>query len=177
MTDQQVAPESPAVAEGQRRGIRRELIIVGVVLVALSAGIGGMAIQLAARRNFEPDSSGTFPLIVGAGLLVFSIMFLIQAIRPRDEGHLEQYMDNEKRTTRIRVVIWLVAVLVGYALIIVLAGYTISTAVLFIVVSRLLGEKRWWLNAIVGVLLAAAIYFGFTMLLGVRLPAGFLGVI
>ncbi|QEO09502.1 tripartite tricarboxylate transporter TctB family protein [Protaetiibacter larvae] len=169
--------ENPADAERRRRGIRRELVIVGVVLVAFSVLIGVMSIQLAARRNFEPDSSGMFPLIVGAGLLLFSILFLVQSIRPRDEGYLEEHMEGEKQRTRMRVVVWVVLVLVAYAALVALIGYTIATAALFVGVSRLLGEKRWFLNVGVGVAMAAAVYFGFTLLLGVRLPAGFLGFI
>jgi putative tricarboxylic transport membrane protein len=86
-------------------------------------------------------------------------------------------MESEKRSTRIRVVFWVVGVLVAYAALVGVLGYTIATAALFIGVSRLLGEKRWLLNVGVGIVLAAAIYFGFTLLLGVKLPAGFLGVI
>ncbi len=168
---------SPAAADQRRRGIRRELVIVGVFLVVVSLGIGFMSLQLAARRNFEPDSSGTFPLIVGGGLILFSILFLVEALKPRDDGFLEEHMESEKRTTRIRVVYWILIVLVAYAALVAVIGYTIATAALFIGVSRLLGEKRWLLNVGVGVILAAAIYFGFTLLLGVKLPAGFLGVI
>lgn len=168
---------TPADAEKRRRGIRRELIIAGIVLVAFSVLIGVMSLQLAARRDFRPDSSGMFPLIVGAGLLLFSVLFLIQAFRPKDGGFLEQHMENEKDRTRMRVVIWVVLVLVAYAALVAVLGYTIATAALFVGVSRLLGEKRWILNVVVGVALAAAVYFGFTLLLGVRLPAGFLGFI
>jgi len=164
-------------ADSVRRAIRREQIIVGVFLVAFSVGIGAMAIQLAARRDFRPDSSGTFPLIVGAGLVLCSVLFLVQAIRPRDGGQLERYMAAEKESTRMRVVGWLVVILVGYAAVVALVGYTLATAALFVVVARVLGEKRWLLNVVVGVVMAAVLYFGFTLVLGVRLPAGFLGVI
>ncbi|PJJ65581.1 tripartite tricarboxylate transporter TctB family protein [Compostimonas suwonensis] len=176
MADSESA-ESPAVVERRRRGSRRELVIVAIFLLVISVGIGITSIQLAARREFQPDSSGTFPLIVGGGLLLFSILFLFETLKPRDDGYLEAHMASEKSSTRMRVVVWVVLVLLGYAAIVALVGYTIATAALFIVVSRLLNEKRWWLNITVGVLLAAAIYFGFTLLLGVKLPAGFLGVI
>lgn len=162
---------------GQQRTIQRELVIAGAVLVTVAAVICGMAIQLAARRDFQVESSGTFPLIVGAGLLIFSVLFLIQALRPTDGGYLVAYMENEKKTTRMWVVVWIVLTLVVFAFIVPYAGYTLSTAALFVTVARLLGEKRWWLNVLVGLGLAAAVYFGFTQLLGVRLPAGFLGVI
>ncbi|MBB5785502.1 tripartite tricarboxylate transporter TctB family protein [Jiangella mangrovi] len=168
-----MADTRQAAAAPQSRVGRYELVIVGVVLVAASTAIGYLALQLAARRDFEADSSGTFPLIVGAGLILFSVLFLIQSIRQSDP-QLIAHLAGERRSTRMRVVLWIALVLLGYALLVGGIGYPAGTAVLFVVVARLLGEKRWWLNIVVGVVLALAIYYGFTELLGVQLPAGLL---
>ena len=57
------------------------------------------------------------------------------------------------------------------------AGFVIASAVLFVAVTYALGSRRLVLNAVVGLVLCAAIYVAFTHGLGLRLPAGVLGTL
>jgi putative tricarboxylic transport membrane protein len=116
------------------------------------------------------------PLAVSAGLLFFSFLFLIEA-RKRTDAHLERHLRAEDASTHLGTVLWVLVVLVVYAVVIGPVGYLVATAAMFAVVSRALGSRRWVLNVGVGIALSAAAYFGFTLLLGVRLPAGFLEMV
>ena len=51
-------------------------------------------------------------------------------------------------------------------------GFIAASAVLFACVSAALGSRRFILDVVIGVGLAAAIYFVFTKGLGLQLPAG-----
>ena len=62
----------------------------------------------------------------------------------------------------------------AYGLAIVRAGFIVSSIVLFMLVARGFGSRRWLLNAFSGVLLAVAVYSIFTYGLGLMLPPGVL---
>ena len=69
----------------------------------------------------------------------------------------------------------LVAVIV-YILAFQTVGYIITTAVMLAAGAQILGERRHWLrDGLIGVLLAVALNFTFARLLGINLPAGFIG--
>ena len=51
-------------------------------------------------------------------------------------------------------------------------GYILATTLFFVGAARAMGSRKLVRDAVVGVLFSAAIYFGFTELLSVRLPPG-----
>lgn len=153
---------------------RRELTAVGIVLVAFAVAVGVQTWKIVEASGLAPSGPAALPLVVTGGLLLFSLLFLLQA-RKRTHGHLQRHVELEHRVTHLGTVALVIVALIVYAGVLGFLGYAVATTALFIGVSRLLGSKRWMLNVIVGVLLSAAIYFGFTLLLGVRLPAGIFG--
>lgn len=61
-----------------------------------------------------------------------------------------------------------------YLIIIPYLGFYVSSVIVYIVTSRLLGTKGLWGNILPGLLLTIAIYFLFSFLLQLNLPRGFL---
>jgi len=66
----------------------------------------------------------------------------------------------------------LVAVLIGYLLVFDLLGYILATALAFVASAWVLGSRKLVRDVIIGVVLAIGIYYAFTELLSIRLPAG-----
>jgi putative tricarboxylic transport membrane protein len=68
----------------------------------------------------------------------------------------------------------LVAVLIGYVLVLDLLGYILATALAFVACAWVIGSRKLIRDVVIGVLLAVGIYYAFTELLAIRLPAGVL---
>jgi putative tricarboxylic transport membrane protein len=69
---------------------------------------------------------------------------------------------------------WVSAGIIAYGLLIELAGFIISSTLLFVLVARGFNSRRWLLNAVVGLVLAFIVYAIFNYGLGLTLPAGVL---
>lgn len=69
----------------------------------------------------------------------------------------------------------LAAVTVAYAFVLQPVGFLVSTAVFFFAAIWILGSKHLLRDGIIGVILSAAVYFGFTELLSISLPPLILG--
>lgn len=68
-----------------------------------------------------------------------------------------------------------VALFIGYALIFIPLGYMLATALYLGVMVTVIDRARWKRNLIFAVGFAVVVYYGFTELLSVQLPAGVLG--
>jgi putative tricarboxylic transport membrane protein len=68
-----------------------------------------------------------------------------------------------------------VALFIGYALIFIPLGYMLATALYLAVMVTVIDRARWKRNLIFAVVFAVVVYYGFTELLSVQLPAGVLG--
>lgn len=147
--------------------------IAAVVVVLGAAVVLVDAIRIASSGGFGPQQPGFFPLIVGIGLVVFGVAFLVRATAAPDRALLEQAAEEHART-HWRTLWAVIGALVVYAVLLEPLGYILATAVFFVVVARLAGSRHLLRDVVVAVLFSAAVYFGFTELLGVRLPAGLL---
>jgi len=79
-----------------------------------------------------------------------------------------------ERFERMPAAAVMIALLVGYGLVMIPVGYLISTSVFFVATSFVLGSRHFVRDSVVAVLLTVGVYFAFTQALGVRLPAGVL---
>lgn len=144
---------------------------LAVVLVAFSAWVLYSALRLPEPGGYVAVGPSFFPLVIGGGLLVLSLTFLVQTtVRP--DWYLTQKAAAEAEATHWLTVALVVAALMVYVLVLEPLGYALATGVLFPVLSRLMGSKQPVRDIVVGMTLSTGIYLGFTSLLGVRLPAG-----
>lgn len=140
------------------------IILFGLVALYQTAGIireGGLA----------PDSPGVLPLVVSLGLVVFGAVFLFNAFFRPDPALLEAVAADGERTDWRKFGL-LLAALVVYALLLAPVGYILATTLFFVGAARVMGSRRPVRDAVIGLVFSVTIYFGFTELLGVRLPAG-----
>lgn len=150
--------------------------IAAVAIVLGAAVVLFDAIRIAADGGFGPQQPGFFPMIVGVGLMAFGLAFLIRAtVRPDSDlvaKAAKEHADMHWRT------LWIVIVgLVIYAVVLDPLGYIVATSIFFVATAWVAGSRKLLRDVIVAVLFSAAVYFGFTELLGVRLPAGLLELV
>lgn len=134
------------------------LILVGIAVITWSVrlGVGTLLSPLA----------GFFPFLVGCGIIGLSLILLFQGWMGR--GDAPRKYGNWRRP------LLMVAALAVYAVILDPLGYIPSTFFIGAVTLRVLGVPSWRVIILSSLVLSASVYFLFTRLLGVELPAGVL---
>jgi putative tricarboxylic transport membrane protein len=163
--------DDTSTSTNERRNERRETVVVGVALLGFSLLVGWQAWQIASRTGMEWKGPAAFPVVVAAGLLITSAVYLWRAIGA-PAAQLLEHIAGERAASQMRVVAWVLALLVIYALLLAFVGYPVATTAMFAVCARLLGARRWLLNLLIGAVLSASIFVLFTEVLHVRLPLG-----
>jgi putative tricarboxylic transport membrane protein len=153
---------SPETARDGRTGV-----IIGAVLVLVGAGLLWTAI-VAADGDFSLQGPRLAPVVVSAAWVAIAALYLAVQVRPRPR---EQDAEEQPRPSWL-VPLGVVACLAGFAIALEYAGFVVSAAVFLVVVARVLGSRHLIRDVIVAVVLPLAIYFAFTRLLDIFLPAG-----
>ena len=147
--------------------------------VATAAGVlvlGGLILwgsfNLPTGGGYAQVGPGVVPRIVGAGILVLGAWLLYEAFSGGFRGI------DEEAEARLPMhwasFAWVSGGIIAYGLLIERLGFILASTLLFVMVARGFGSRRWLLNVMSGVLLAAAVYAIFTYGLGLMLPAGVL---
>jgi putative tricarboxylic transport membrane protein len=145
--------------------------LAGLVLLAGSVAILLAVTAIPGRGGYSTSGPRFFPLVVVVVLIVLSVLFLARTfVRPDVE--LAQRSAEEDAATHWPTPALIAVALVVYVFLIEPLGYPLSTALLFVAVTRLLGSHKLLRDAIVGVVLGLLIFAAFTQYLGVSLPAG-----
>ena len=158
--------------------------LVAVVLLALAAVLIVSALGIARGGGYSVIGPATVPLIVAVGLLVLGAIFALRTTVLPDTDLAEQAAAEERATHWPTVGLAALA-LVGYALAldgfalgpldVPGLGYIVATGLFLPLTARILGSRSPIRDVIIGFGIGIFIYFAFTELLGVRLPAGILG--
>jgi putative tricarboxylic transport membrane protein len=164
-TDKSKSASSTRALLGLRIAALMVIILGGIILTQVS--------QIGTGAGFIVIGPRIFPMVVGVGLLVLGLLFLLRTTVVPDNDLISD-ITAEAATTDWSTTILTLLSLVAYASLLHPLGYTLATALFFPVVARILGSTRSWRNIIIGLALGLAIYLSFTRILGVRLPAGLL---
>ncbi len=153
---------------------KRGRLIVGLLGLALS--IGWIAHAMTALPIGKPQEPGAavFPLIAAGLLVLASLGLMWEQIRiagVSEEGHLE--FPREKDLYRL---IGICACVAGYALLIPVFGYLLTSMLLSLAIVRQLKAGPWTSTAATAVAVSVGSYILFVLILGVPLPKGLLGV-
>lgn len=162
----------------QERSPRGKLGARAAAAVIIAGGVVILtdAISIAVAGGIGPQQAGFFPMIVGVGLLLFGLAFLARTTRWPDPELMAQAAHEHRGIDWWTL--WLaVAAMVGYAFVLAPLGYIIATFLFILAVTWVAGSRRWVQNLLVAALFPTAVYYGFTQLLGVQLPAGLLEAI
>lgn len=138
-------------------------IALGAALIALGGVVGLQAATLPAGTNFF-SSSQFFPYLIACGLALVGIGILRGS--PSNEGQ-----DGAQGFDLLAPAL-IVAGLVAEFFLLDMFGWIPAAAVLFVAVSRAFGERRLWLDIVIGIALTGALYLGFDKGLGLELPLG-----
>lgn len=151
---------------------------VGQAAVALGVAAFGAFVlygsyNLPTGGGYAQVGPGVVPRIAGLALLAFGVLLLREAFtggfRAFDEaGERERRMDW-------RAFAWISAAILAYGAVITSLGFVLASTILFCMVARAFGSRRWLGNAVAGAVVAGAIFAVFDYGLGLSLPAGVLG--
>lgn len=143
------------------------LLASGVLLVE--------ALRIPQGGGYSAIGPRFFPIIVSVGLALLSLLLLARTTLWPDPG-LAEVAATEAATTHWPTVGLLALLLIGYALTLGHLGYVVATSLFFPLTARLLGSRRPVRDVLIGIALSLVIYASFTRWLGIRLPAGVLGL-
>ena len=148
--------------------------------IAVAAGvtlIGALVLwgsfYLPTGGGYAQVGPGVVPRGVGALMIVLGIFLLREAFTGGfrgvdEEAEVHLPMDWPSFA-------WVSGGIIAYGLAIEYAGFIVSSTILYIAVARGFHSRRWLLNAVVGLVLAAIVFAIFNYGLGLTLPVGALG--
>lgn len=155
-------------------GVRdRGGLAISVAVVALALFVFVELPSIPADGGYSAVGPRFAPMLVGIGLLVIGLLLLRQALA----GGWRDMPPPPDEPLHAPSFGWIAGGLAVQMAIIALIGFTIASTLLFVAVARGFGSRRLAHDAIVGVVLAAAVFLFFTRVLGLSLPASPLGVI
>lgn len=146
--------------------------VCDVFLIAFAAVvcIGSRPLGLG---SFSNPGAGFMPFLCGLVLGLLSLADLVSGMITRwkeERKDAELWADINWRRLLSTVIILLV-----YLLALPLLGFCLPTAVLLLLLFRLLEPRPWWFVILLSVITTLAFYLGFQVALGVELPTGILG--
>jgi len=154
---------------------RRDLAQIGLAAVTAVVGAYTMYDASTLQVGFaDPVGPRVFPYVVGAGLLVSSVLLVVAALRgdrPEAEGGEDVDLDMQAdwvTVTKLVGIIGLTIATVGFL------GWAISGAILFAGATWALGSRTLIRDIIVGCVLSVASWYAFYVGLGIPLSAGIL---
>lgn len=147
-------------------------LAVAAGVVALGALVTWGSFHLPTGGGYAQVGPGVVPRIVGIGILALGSWLLHEALSGGFRGLDEEA--EARLPMHWAAFGWVSASLLAYGVLIERLGFILSSVLLFLLVARGFGSRRWLLNSASGAVLAIAIYAIFTHGLGLTLPAGVL---
>jgi putative tricarboxylic transport membrane protein len=147
--------------------------------LTVAVGSCGIGLFFLIGASFIPDAAGystvgptLVPRIVGAVLALLGALLAWEVWRGGFRNH-------DEAAERALPFDWpafamLTAGIIGYGLLIERAGFIIASVYLFLTTAAAFGSRRWVLNGVIALVLAAIIFGLFNYGLGLNLPKGIL---
>ncbi|MCR8671486.1 tripartite tricarboxylate transporter TctB family protein [Agrococcus sp. HG114] len=162
----------PADEPAPRRRWPELLIGLAVIAIGVITILDGLSQP--ASTSASGLGAGQFPIIVGSLTALLGALLVVQVLRGR-LGHPDA-AEGDVDTAHLRW--WQLALtaaaLVLFALTVDVLGYPIAAAITFVAVAVATGAKRWLLTIGIAVVLSLGVFYLFTLLLRIQLPAGIL---
>lgn len=156
--------------------------------------LGGVILMVTAQSierlpdDKEAIGPAAFPTVLSVILIGSGLMLCLNGIRNKhDEGiaaeilqdddsrDVNDLLDAQESPVPWRRLLLMIAVFAAYCVTLIPVGFLVSTAAFLAVVTCLVDVARWKRNLLFAVGFSVVVYFSFTQLLGVELPAGMLG--
>jgi putative tricarboxylic transport membrane protein len=152
----------------------RSELLLALGLLALGLTILFQTRDIAGAQAYEQLGPRLFPLLIGAGMAVCGAGLAWQGLSGGWRGMPPQ--ETHRRPD------WFAFGLIGAALalhmaLIGLVGFVLATMLMFLLVARAFGSRRWPRDAAIGATVSILAFYLFTRALGLHLPASPLGVL
>ena len=158
-SDQQAPPRRLAMPE----------LLIGIGLLACAAAVAWQTLAIPVSPRYSKVGPTVFPYLTMTGMLVLSLLLIVAALR----GGWQP--EEEKETpTDWKAMGFVAAGLVANLLLIHPLGFTAASVIMFVLICYGFGSKHPLRDALLGLILALAAYFGFARALGVNIGAGFI---
>ncbi len=145
---------------------RRPDLAALVIALGLAA-LGGVMLwdsaRLADLGGYSGVGPASVPRVVAGGLIVLAVWTAIAAFR----GYFPTRQRQEPGP-----VLWIVAGLAAQLMLLHVAGFSIATGILFAFTARAFGKRKLAYTIPAGIVFALAVWFVFSQLLMLHLPAG-----
>ena len=152
----------PRTSNPERRPDRAALVIA-LVLLVLAAVVAWDAGRITGGGAYARIGPQTIPYAIAICLAGLGLWTIVEAWR----GDFPEREHQEAMP-----VLWIVAGLLIQLLTIRVIGFTIATGVLFALVARGFGERRFWISIPFGIVLALVVWVVFARGLSLTLPRG-----
>lgn len=166
--NEQVSETAPPASRGIGEWVvAGTLVVIGVVVLA--DGLGQ-------RKSTSASGigAGLLPTIVGILILALSAVLIVQLLRgKRGEPEAAEGDVDTTQTHWIPLAVT-IAALLFFVFTIEWLGYMPAAAVMFSLIALAMGARRYWAIVLSAVITSGVVYFSFTRLLSIDLPAGVL---
>ena len=170
-----MSPQSPAgsTRAGQPAldGKRRGRIIMGAVGLVFGAWFTWYTWANVPMGIAAQPGAGIFPLAVGVGLMIASVLVIVEAWRTDVVRGEVNFPTGGKRRTVLLMAVALIALVAFYRFL----GQYVGASLFMVASLFLLGNRSWVRNVLYGIAIGVGISAFFVELLGVRLPMGLFG--
>jgi putative tricarboxylic transport membrane protein len=164
--------------------IKREERVASAIMTVFSAAYLLCAFTIIPASPIKQVvGPSVFPKAVGFLMLLISVIYLAQQLRgyakEADEKRAEIIGAEEKVETKadVKTMGIMIAIMLVYALLFEPLGYAITTMLAFVAGAIVLDRKHLLRDSIIALVASFGMYFIFTLLLRVQLPAGLLGLL
>jgi hypothetical protein len=142
------------------------MILEIILLVIAAAGLTeGARLSKSTLLFVDPVGPGWYLFFMSCLLFICATALLVRQFIRRKAGHREVNLALHKGPAgRALILLLLYGVAATYL------GYLFASALFFIVVQRIFGERSWPRCAMIGVSITACFYFVFSYLAGMPLP-------
>jgi putative tricarboxylic transport membrane protein len=143
-------------------------LLLGLGVAAIGVFIVVETRQITVAPMYAKVGPGVIPYLVGGGLILLGLLFAAGATRRQAPAAPPAEASDWRPLAVISIG------LLAQMLLVERAGFVIAAAVLFGCVAFGFGSRRYLRDGVIAILLAIAVYIGFTRGLNLPLPAGVL---
>jgi putative tricarboxylic transport membrane protein len=141
---------------------------LGWVLFGLMISYGAVSLGLGSFRRPGP---GLFHFIIGIAILLLSSCQIIAQLRKTSVSR-----DSLPQSDGLKKIIYAMMSLIFYAITLEYLGFLVCTVIFFMLLLRIVGQRRWGYTIVTSVTVSALTYIVFRIWLNVNLPMGFWGI-
>lgn len=153
---------------------------IAVILFIFSIVYVMIAFQIPEFALPRPIDSDLFPKILGASMLILSILLFFERPMIESEADEDGAVENEREEVvlfwqqpKIQIIVTIVSLFIYIALF-EIVGFVLMTFCLLVFLTFYYGYRRHLVNGIVALIVSVGFYLSLTKALGVYLPTGWL---